>query len=93
MQVLNMWSFWIMTSAVAFMTFTLTFAGIVQTHLQRVQGKDYMVIQDQIWPFYVGRLGAGVVVILSVLLFVYAVLGPVKQARTAGGRAAAQPAE
>jgi hypothetical protein len=30
-----------------------------------------------------------------VLLFVYAVLGPVKQARTAGGRgrAAAQPAE
>ena len=30
-QLLNMWSFWIMTSAMAFMTFTLTFAGVVQT--------------------------------------------------------------
>ena len=27
-QVLNMWSFWIMTSAMAFMTFVLTFAGV-----------------------------------------------------------------
>src|SRR5690554_8056624 len=34
-QVLNMWAFWIMTSAMWFMTFTLTFAGVVQTHLQR----------------------------------------------------------
>ena len=39
-QVLNMWSFWIMTAACAFMTFTLTFAGVVQTHLQRVLGHD-----------------------------------------------------
>ena len=36
-QVLNMWSFWIMTSAMAFMTFTLTFAGVIQTHMQRVR--------------------------------------------------------
>ena len=38
-QVLNMWSFWIMTSAMAFMTFTLTFAGVIQTHMQRVRGR------------------------------------------------------
>jgi nitric oxide reductase subunit B len=95
LQIPNMWSFWIMTSAVAFMTFTLTFAGIVQTHLQRVLGKDYMVIQDQIWPFYVGRLGAGLVVIGSVILFVYAIFGPARQESGATGqsRAAAQPAE
>ena len=37
-QVLNMASFWLMTSGMAFMTFTLTFAGVVQTHLQRVMG-------------------------------------------------------
>ena len=37
-QALNMWSFWILSSAVAFMTFTLTFAGVVQTHMQRVVG-------------------------------------------------------
>jgi nitric oxide reductase subunit B len=67
----------------------------VQTHLQRVLGKDYMVIQDQIWPFYVGRLGAGIVVIGSVILFVYAIFGPARQESAAPGqrRAAAQPAE
>ena len=37
-QVLNMASFWLMASGMCFMTFTLTFAGTVQTHLQRVRG-------------------------------------------------------
>ena len=70
-QVLNMWSFWIMTSAVVFMTFTLTFAGVVQTHMQRVMGGDsYMEVQDQLALFYWMRLGAGVVVLLGGLLFV-----------------------
>ena len=50
-QVLNMWSFWIMTSAMAFMTFTLTFAGVVQIHLQRVLGMAYMEVQDQLLSF------------------------------------------
>ena len=58
-QVLNMWSFWIMTSAMAFMTFTLTFAGVVQVHLQRVMGLTYMEVQDQLALFYWMRLGAG----------------------------------
>ena len=31
-------SFWLMTGGMAFMTFVLTFAGTVQTHLQRVHG-------------------------------------------------------
>ncbi|WP_290653206.1 cbb3-type cytochrome c oxidase subunit I [Aquisalimonas sp.] len=75
-QMLNMWSFWIMTAAMSFMTFTLTFAGVVQTHLQRVLGMNFMQIQDQLDLFYVMRLGAGVVMALGTLLFLYAIFGP-----------------
>ncbi|MGZ8996245.1 MAG: cbb3-type cytochrome c oxidase subunit I [Rhodospirillales bacterium] len=75
-QVLNMASFWIMSSAMAFMTFTLTFAGVVQTHLQRVQGQNYMDVQDELGLFFLMRLGAGVVVVISVLMFLYATFVP-----------------
>ncbi|MFX9585736.1 cbb3-type cytochrome c oxidase subunit I, partial [Acinetobacter baumannii] len=47
-QILNMWSFWLMSGGMAFMTFALTVAGVVQTHLQRVLGMDYMEVQAQI---------------------------------------------
>ena len=92
-QVMNMWSFWLMTSAMAFMTFTLTFAGIVQTHLQRVQGElDFMTIQDQLVLFYWMRLGSGLVFVVGALLFVYAIFGPVREQLTEGD-VAMQPAE
>jgi nitric oxide reductase subunit B len=90
-QMLNMWSFWIMTSAMAFMTFTLTFAGVVQSHLQRVLGLAYMDIQDQLAFFYWLRLGAGIVVVFSAVLFVVSVLVPERE--PVAPRAAAQPAE
>ena len=80
-----------MTSAMAFMTFTLTFAGVVQSHLQRVLGMAYMDIQDQLAFFYWLRLGAGVVVVLSAILFVYSILAPERQRAPAG--VASQPAE
>jgi nitric oxide reductase subunit B len=91
-QQLNMWSFWLMSSGVAFMTFSLTVAGVVQTHLQRVLGMGYMEVQDQIALFYWMRLGAGVVTLLGVLVFIYAIFGPVRETRSveAGGL---QPAE
>jgi nitric oxide reductase subunit B len=75
-QVLNMASFWLMSSGVVFMTFVLTFAGTVQTHLQRVMGEEFMFVQDQLALFYWMRLGAGVAVVLGALLFVYAVFVP-----------------
>ncbi len=78
-QILNMWSFWLMTSAMCFMTFTLTFAGVVQTHLQRVMGMNYMEVQQQLELFYWMRLGAGVVVAIAAVLFLYAVFGPVRE--------------
>ena len=84
-QQLNMWSFWLMTSAMVFMTVTLTFAGVIQTHMQRVVGGfSYMDVQDQLALFYWMRLGAGVVFVAGALLFVYAVLGPVREQLTAG---------
>lgn len=75
-QVLNMVSFWLMTGGMAFMTFTLTFAGVVQTHLQRVLGEYFMNVQDQLSLFYVMRFASGVAVVLGALLFLYAVLVP-----------------
>jgi nitric oxide reductase subunit B len=96
-QVLNMWSFWIMTSAMAFMTFTLTFAGVVQTHMQRVVGGySYMDVQDQLALFYWMRLGAGVTFLIGAVLFVWAVLGPVREQltrRDLRGEAGYAPAE
>ena len=82
-QQLNMWSFWIMTSAMVFMTITLTFAGVIQTHMQRVVGGySFMDVQDQLALFYWMRLGAGVAFTIGAVVFVYAVLGPVREQLT-----------
>ncbi len=77
-QVLNMVSFWVMASGMAFMTFVLTFAGVVQTHLQRVQGENYMDVQDQLGLFYEMRLAAGAVVVIAVLIYLYSIFVPRK---------------
>ncbi|MBX6742033.1 MAG: cbb3-type cytochrome c oxidase subunit I [Acetobacteraceae bacterium] len=90
-QVLNMWSFWLMTSGVVFMTVTLTFGGVVQVHLQRVMGLQYMEVQDQIGLFYWMRLGAGCVVAVAVLVYLYAILGPAREDRPAHLEAAPMP--
>ena len=73
-QVLNMASFWLMTGGMAFMTFTLTFAGTIQTHLQRVMGQNFMAVQEGLTVFYVMRFGSGVAVVLGALLFIYSAL-------------------
>lgn len=75
-QVLNMAAFWLMSGGMLFMTFVLTFAGTIQTHLQRVMGQYYMEVQDQIALFYWMRFGAGVAVVLGSYLLIYALLLP-----------------
>ena len=75
-QVLNMAGFWLMSAGMVFMTFVLTFAGTIQTHLQRVMGMYYMEVQDQITLFYWMRLGSGVVVVLGAYVLIYALLVP-----------------
>lgn len=75
-QVLNMVGFWLMSAGMVFMTFVLTFAGTIQTHLQRVMGQYYMEVQDQIALFYWMRLGSGVAVVIGVYILLYALLVP-----------------
>ncbi len=86
-QVLNMVSFWLMAGGMVFMTFALTFAGTVQTHLQRVMGMNYMEVQDQLALFYWMRLGAGVAVVLGVFLFIYAIALPRREVIAPGDKA------
>ncbi|CAA7617842.1 Nitric oxide reductase subunit B [Candidatus Terasakiella magnetica] len=90
-QILNMWGFWITSSGVTFMTFALTFAGVVQSHLQRVLGMGFMEVQEQLGLFYWMRLGAGVVTFVGVVLIVWSLVVPGRA--KAAARAAIQPAE
>lgn len=92
-QVLNMASFWLMSGGMVFMTFVLTFAGTVQTHLQRVRGEDFMSVQDELGIFYWMRFGSGVVVLIGVLLFLYAIFLPRREVIEPGETAKAVPAE
>jgi nitric oxide reductase subunit B len=89
-QVLNMGAFWLMTGGMAFMTFTLTFAGVVQTHLQRVLGEYYMDVQDQLDLFYLMRFGAGVAVVLGAIVFIYSVLRPRREVVSRSASVAAE---
>ena len=77
-QLLNMWGFWITSSGVTFMTFALTFAGVVQSHLQRVMGMGFMEVQDQLGLFYWMRLGAGVATFIGVVMIVWSLTVPGK---------------
>jgi len=90
-QVLNMASFWLMSGGMVFMTFALTFAGTVQSHMQRVVGDYFMDVQDTLAVFYWMRFGSGVAVVLGVILFLYAILVPRKEIISSG--ASATPAE
>lgn len=75
-QVLNMWSFWLLTSGVVFMSVVLTFAGVLQTHLEHVMGMDFMEVQQELTLFYWMRLGGGVVVTIGLVLYLLALLVP-----------------
>lgn len=83
-QVLNMASFWLMSGGMLFMTFTLTFAGTLQTHLQRVNGEFYMDVQDQLALFYWMRFGSGLAVVVGALLFIWSVLAVRREVVTPG---------
>lgn len=72
-QVVEMWSFWLMTISMVFITLFLTGAGILQVYLQRYSEnpQPFMVVQDKIELFYWLREGAGVVFLIGLLLYVY----------------------
>lgn len=68
-----MWSFWLMTIAMVFITLFLTGAGILQTWLQRISNapQSFMAVQDQVAVFYWLREGAGLVFMIGLALYVY----------------------
>jgi nitric oxide reductase subunit B len=92
-QVLIMASFWLMAGGMSFMTIVLTFAGTIQTHLQRVIGENYMDVQDQIMMFHYMRFGAGAAVVLGAVLFILATLVPRRETITARPSVRLSPAE
>ncbi len=71
-QVVEMWSFWLMTIAMVFITLFLTGAGILQIWLQRIGDNPlpFMEVQDKISVFYWMREAAGVVFLIGLILYI-----------------------
>jgi nitric oxide reductase subunit B len=71
-QVLEMWSFWLMTVSMTFLVLFLTAAGILQVWLQRVSATPlpYMAAQDQVALFYWMREVAGVIFLIGLVVYV-----------------------
>jgi len=70
-QVLEMWSFWLMTVSMVFITLFLTAAGILQIWLQRIASdpQPFMVVQDQVALFYWMREWSGVIFLAGLLAY------------------------
>ncbi|MBU1691293.1 MAG: cbb3-type cytochrome c oxidase subunit I [Gammaproteobacteria bacterium] len=83
-QVLEMWSFWLMTVAMVFITLFLTAAGILQVWLQRVSTEPlgFMAAQDQVTLFYWLREISGVIFLIGLVLYIisFFVKGETKEA-------------
>ncbi|VAW99749.1 Nitric-oxide reductase subunit B [hydrothermal vent metagenome] len=71
-QIFEIWSFWLMTIAMVFITLFLTGAGILQIWLQRISDTPlpFMVVQDKILIFYWMREVAGVVFLFGLILYI-----------------------
>ncbi|HEY9150659.1 MAG: cbb3-type cytochrome c oxidase subunit I [Gammaproteobacteria bacterium] len=71
-QVVEMWSFWLMTVSMVFITLFLTGAGILQVWLQRYSEdpQPFMVVQEKIALFYWMREVAGVIFLIGLLLYI-----------------------
>jgi nitric oxide reductase subunit B len=71
-QVVEMWSFWLMTVSMVFITLFLTGAGVLQTYLQRYSDNPmpFMQVQDKIQLFYWMREVAGLVFLIGLILYI-----------------------
>ncbi len=70
-QVVEMWSFWLMTVGMVFITLFLTGAGILQVYLQRLTDTPlpFMVVQDKLAVFYWMREVAGIVFLIGLIVY------------------------
>ncbi|KRT53922.1 cbb3-type cytochrome c oxidase subunit I [endosymbiont of Ridgeia piscesae] len=71
-QILEMWSFWLMTISMVFITLFLTGAGILQAYLQRMGDNPlpFMAVQDKIELFYWLREVAGLVFLIGLVIYI-----------------------
>jgi nitric oxide reductase subunit B len=71
-QVVEMWSFWLMTVSMVFITLFLTGAGVLQTWLQRFTDDPlpFMVVQEKVAAFYWLREIAGGIFMIGLILYV-----------------------
>lgn len=71
-QLLEMWSFWLMTVSIVFITLFLTAAGILQVWLQRISDTplNFMDTQGQVMLFYWMREYTGLVFLLGLTLYI-----------------------
>lgn len=72
-QIMEMWSFWLMTVSMFVIALLLTGAGIVQVWLQRVSDTPlgFMAVQDQLAIFYWAREAVGLVFLVGLLLYIW----------------------
>lgn len=70
-QTVEMWSFWLMTVSMVFITLFLTGAGILQVYLQRFTDTPitFMQAQEKIEIFYWMREVAGVVFLIGLIVY------------------------
>ena len=71
-QRLEMWSFWLMTISIVFITLFMTWAGILQVWLQRIaeNPEPFMVVQDKIALFYWLREITGVIFLIGLVVYI-----------------------
>ena len=72
-QVLEMWSFWLMTVSMVFIVLFLTAAGILQVFLQRYSDTpmQFILVQEKIALFYWMREVAGLVFLSGLLVYLW----------------------
>jgi nitric oxide reductase subunit B len=94
-QVWEMWSFWLMTVSMVFITLFLTAAGILQVYLQRFSADPmpFMVVQDQIALFYWLRAISGVIFLAGLVVYIASFFVGAKEPEAAITPAAGSTAE
>ena len=71
-QMVEIWSFWLMTVSMVFIALFLTAAGILQVYLQRATDTplSFMVVQNQLALFYWLREIAGIIFLIGLVTYI-----------------------
>ncbi|KOR29712.1 nitric oxide reductase [Achromatium sp. WMS1] len=74
-QSLEMWSFWLMTISMTFMTVSLVIAGVLQIYRQRYTSipQPFMAVQEHISFFYWLREFFGIIFLVGFMVYLYSI--------------------